>query len=197
MRIIIFILSLSILATSCDPDVAGEKINLPNIQLPLSVHPDIIEINVGDSFSFYGAVVNDLGGVKLEGGEGRLSASIGYFSTNPITAQNSAVTAKEGIHYELVKQFGDVILVDETINTYKIDIRNDSLRLGMKFKLLQPGIYQFYVSSNFYQGNQGKSRINPKFNVFDPHWNFFQNGIPNPTPDQATYYQSYLVAVTQ
>jgi hypothetical protein len=96
-----------------------------------------------------------------------------------------------------VQQFGEAIFADDAINTYKIDVRNDSLRLGMKFKLLQSGIYQFYVSSNFYQGNQGKSRVNPKFNVSDPHWNFFQNGIPNPTPDQDTYYQSYLVAVTQ
>jgi hypothetical protein len=197
MKVLITAIFLLCFATSCDPDVAGEKINLPNIQLPLSVYPDTIEINIGDSFSFYGAVSNDLDGVTLEGGEGRLSASIGYFSANPITTQNSAVIAKEGFHYEIVQQFGEAIFADDAINTYKIDVRNDSLRLGMKFKLLQSGIYQFYVSSNFYQGNQGKSRVNPKFNVSDPHWNFFQNGIPNPTPDQDTYYQSYLVAVTQ
>jgi hypothetical protein len=55
-------LSVVLFATSCDPDVAGEKITLPPMEFAFKVSPDTSFLRVGDTFSMHASLSTTLWG---------------------------------------------------------------------------------------------------------------------------------------
>lgn len=73
MRGLIIAIFALCFATSCDPDVAGEKITLPPTEFAFKVSPDTSVLRIGDTFSIHAGLGTTLNnGIKLEDGHGEI-----------------------------------------------------------------------------------------------------------------------------
>lgn len=195
----VFVLVLMILfLSSCDPDVPGEDITLPTMEFGINVFPDTAYIKLGDTITIHSGISSTLSdGVKITDGKATIDLYMAYSPEMPITTISS-YTAEEGTHFSFKLEKGD-IRVNPTTNKlaeiYAIPY-DDSILVMINFIPLKIGTYCFQVQSKFFEGSQGKTRTDPKFDMEDTHWDLWQVAEhPGPNPGEKEYYTSYWFAV--
>jgi hypothetical protein len=202
MKTVIFMLSVVLFATSCDPDVAGEKITLPPMEFAFKVSPDTSFLRVGDTFSMHASLSTTLSnGIKLEDGYGEIGIFVGKSNNIPVNSNLSL--ALNNTDYKLIIEGGGVKFATGDPN-HLIRMTStptgDSLIMDYKFIMLEPGVFRFDInSSSFFEGSKGKARWSARFNVANPNWDSLWRipGNPMPQPSEDYYSRNYLIAVTE
>ena len=190
--------------SSCDPDVAGEKITLPPMEFGFKVTPNTAIHRVGDTLTLHASISTKIGdGIILDDGQGEVWIYIGKSDTIPFISNSDLHTALNNIDYQLIVEGGGANFASDNPN-YLFRLTStpagDSLIMSYKFVLLKPGAYRFDVNnSSFYEGSKGKARWSAKFDVGNPHWDSLWQvaGNPTPNPSEEYYYKNYLIAVTE
>jgi hypothetical protein len=203
MRVLITAIFLLCFATSCDPDVAGEKITLPPVTFAFKVSNDTPYLRVGDTLNIRATVSSTVGGITLTDGEGIIAGGITSMSdTFPIVSYNNVRNTLNTIDYHLIINHGGVKWVDNNPNKlirFTGSPIGDSIIMDYNIVFLRPGVYKIGgFQTSFYEGSKGKGRWDAYFDVPDPHWWFYEiPNTPNPQSGEPGYLKSYLVAVTQ
>jgi len=198
----ILLMLLGILFTSCDPDVAGEGIDLPAMEFDFRVSPDTAYLKVGDTFTMHAAISSLLSnGVILTDGEGEIWFGMSKSENIPRTSEEDFSIPLNNIDYKIIIDVGGVKWIDNN-QIFRLTYfpKEDSIIMSYKFVFLKKGLYQIGgFQSSFYEGTKGKTRANAHFDVINPHWNEFWQvtGSPAPTPNDYYYYNHYLIAVTE
>ena len=187
--------------TSCDPDVATEGIDMPEMIFAFKVNPDTAYLKIGDTLLIESSISSNHGGVQVTGGEIILGEHIGYYPNEPITSTEGSETCLEGVHFDMAYYHGDFTRKITSKPNYLSDFRTvpqtDSIRFKYGFVFLRKGVYQFSIYPSFYEGGKGKARTSGFFDVTNPHWAFYQiPGVINPASSDPNYRQSYLISVS-
>ena len=200
--LIVAILALCF-ATSCDPDVAGEKITLPPVTFAFKVSNDTPYLRVGDTLNIRASVSSTVGGITLTDGEGIIWAGISRGDNIPQTSFGDNWPAKEDVDCHFIINNGGVKWSSGD-SPYIIRFTGtpvgDSIIMDYSLVFLKPGLYQIGgFQSSFYEGSKGKGRWDAYFDVSNPHWNEFWQvpGSPALQPGDDGYLKKYWVAVTQ
>lgn len=206
MRVLVFILFfVALVATSsCDPDVAGEKITLPPMEFAFKVSPDTAFVKVGDTVTMHASLSTTLSeGIKLEDGYGEVWIAIAKSINIPFGSNNDLSSALNNEDYKLIIEEGGVKFASANPgNLIRINTTptGDSLIMSYKFVMLKPGAYRFDINGpSFYEGSKGKARWSARFDVANPNWDTLWQivGHSAPQPNENHYFRNYLVAVTE
>ena len=200
--LLIFISGSLFLNSSCDPDVAGEDINLPAMKFAFKVSPDTAYIRIGDTLFINASVSATLSnGITLADGSGELWVSMGRGDSVPRTSKNDIYMTYNNQDYKLIVLRGGVKwMSDEPNILYRFTSHpeNDSFSMSYKFIFLRKGLYQLTLDPSFYKGTKGKTRWSGYFDVTNPHWNLVNMPeYPTPLPGEDNYRNSYLFVVTE
>lgn len=192
---------LSNVFIACDPDVANEGINLPGIEFGLVLKPDSSFIKLGDTVTLKSSISNVLlNGVKITDGKAAINLYLGYTEQTPITTFGFTEVEKGNQSLILLKK-GDIEYVDngkKILNIYALPYSNDSFQIEISFIPLKKGTYCFQVQSMFYEGTKGKTRTNPKFQMFNHHFDaLWEIDGDNYQSGDFGYDSRYLFAVTE
>ncbi|HTO15204.1 MAG TPA: hypothetical protein VLZ83_05520 [Edaphocola sp.] len=186
-----------LLLASCEPDIIGEGINLPEMKFGFNVSPDTSYVKVGDTITLFASIPSTLNnGVKITDGKAIIAASMGY--KNEIPFQNLAMkSAKIKEEFELIEFAGGVTYtLSGSIREFFAFIDGDSIKFAAKIIPKKFGTYAIQLSSKFYEGSAGKTRTRPSFDMLDTHWDLHQiPGYPAPQPGEESYFKSYWFAV--
>lgn len=200
LTIILFFLLLS----SCDPDVAGEKVTLPTMDFAFNISPDTVFLKVGDTLDLRTSLNTDYADDNnvLTQGEPLIGAYIGYFGNTiyPITNTDSVAQALDGSHYKLILSKGDVKYNNNKplILGFIPKIYTDSFIFEAKIIFNKVGLFAIDLNSSFYESSQGKARTNAKFTANNLNWNYYNfPDTENPTPNDEKYYRRFTVAITE
>lgn len=203
-RIGILLVLLSVLFSACDPDVAGEGINLPPMEFAFEVSPDTAYMKVGDTFTIQASISSTLSnGVKLTDGEGSVSIYISRGFEIPRVSFDDNFTALNNEDYKIIIEKGGVKWGKNEVNqirSFSSSPTGDSIIMAYKFVFLKKGTYVIGgFQPLFYEGSKGKTRWNAYFNVTNPHWNelWQVSDVPAPSINEDSYKKSYLIAITE
>jgi hypothetical protein len=190
------ILAISFL-TSCDPDVAGEGIDLPAMKFAFKVSPDTAYLHEGDTLILKSSMSSMLtNGLKVKDGSAILKVALWRYNNIPATTTDSSGYAIAGEDFLLISDEGDVKYQANgpgCISEFTCMPVNDSLKVKYRFVFIKKGLYQFNMYSSFYEGSLGKTRTSGYFDAANPHWDFIQiPGQPQPDPN---YKQGYVIGV--
>jgi hypothetical protein len=193
---------LCFVATSCDPDVAAEKVTLPPVTFAFKVSNDTPYLRVGDTLNIRAAISSTVNGITLTDGEGMIASYLGKGENIPRISFDDVSSALNTIDYHLIIKGGGVKRGASSSNSiirFSGHPVGDSIIMDYTFVFLKPGLYQIGgLQSSFYEGSKGKGRWDAYFDVSDPHWDFVDMpSAPPPQPGEPGYLKSYLVAVTQ
>jgi hypothetical protein len=190
-----------LLNASCDPDVAGEGVNLPQLNYPFKVSPDTAYIKIGDTLTIQSSISSTLAnGIKITNGQSEIKCYIGFWGTVPITDPDNFDEVYDGKDYKIIAIAGAVKYndkVDGLVLGLTTTPGGDSLKMNYKIIFNRKGVFQFSFYSGFYEGSKGKTRTRGYFNVPDPNWNELWKLSDNPAPLPGTtgYNENYLIGV--
>lgn len=197
MKNLLIIILGSAFIYSCDPDIPGEGITLPVMEFGFKVSPDTAYIKLGDTIILSASIPNTLdNGIEINDGIATISSSISYSNEIPIETFNFH-PAYENEFIKLISSIGnyDAASTGQITNFYAIPM-GDSIKFEIKIVPLIIGTYSIHLYSKFYEGSQGKTRTQPKFDMEDVHWDLYQvPEYPAPNPSDEGYYKSYRFAV--
>lgn len=186
-----------LLFNSCDPDIPGEGITLPSLNLGIKLQPDTSYIKIGDTVEIYSKISNRLSdGTIIKDGKGIVGVVFSRSNETLITSL-SFKSAKVGVDFEYEIIEGNVELNSSGSLHELIAIPiDDSISFKIKVIPLKSGIYGLYISSKFFEGSQGKTRTQPYFDMPNHHFDELWK-IPgdNYKAGDYTYDTNYLFAV--
>jgi hypothetical protein len=198
----IFFSGSLLLNASCDPDVAGEGIDLPAMKFAFKVSPDTAYIRIGDTLFIHASIGATLStGLTLTDGSGELWVGMGRGGSIPRTSKDDIYTPYNNQDYKLMVLHGGVKWMSnepDVLYRFTSYPENDSFSMGYKFIFFKKGLYQLTLDPSFYEGTKGKTRWSGYFDVNDPHWSLVDMPeYPNPLPGEDNYRSSYLLVVTE
>ena len=203
MKVLIVAIVIFCFATSCDPDVAGEKISLPQMNFLVNLNLDTTHLSIGDTLNLRTSLNTNYAGnnIVLTEGEALLNAYIGYFKNTayPITNTDSVEQAIDGNHYKILLSNGRVIYNSSKplLLGFVSQIYNDSFVFDTKIVFNKKGLFAIELSSGFYESPKGKARTNPKFSSNNLNWQYYNfPSSQNPSQSEENYYRRYTIAVT-
>ncbi len=184
--------------TSCDPDVPGEEINLPEMHFGFKVFPDTAYIKLGDTIILHSSIPSTLSnGIKVEDGKATIDLFMSQRDEIPVVNIDNE-TVVIGTHMDLLEEKGSIRINPSTnkiVELYAYPYE-DSIQVRIKFIPLKTGTFRFSAQSKFYEGSSGKTRTQPYFDMEDTHWDLYQiPEHPGPNPGEESYYKSYWFAV--
>ncbi len=197
-KLIIFIL----VASSCDPDVANEGVNLPQIDFPFTIENDSSHFKLGDTLKVSAIVSNILSdGTKLSDGKASIKIGNSYSNEIPILNSSTQRRAKNEIEFKVINLEGAIYIQETTSNLYHLYSfveEEDSMKISFYYIPLKTGTYSFDLASLFFEGKQGKTRTNPFFNINDNHGEILWQvpNMPAISPNDPSYKRYYYFAVT-
>ena len=201
-KLIIIGAMIAPLLSSCDPYGASDNLTvaIPPLEFKFDITPDTAYIKLGDTITFYTAIENPTleNGERLKDGKTILMFGGAWCRNTPRTDDDTSFGLKYEEHFLYEMPFGGVnILENKSMNRlYAYPDGGDSIRIAFKFIPLKAGTYIMGVQSNFFEGSQGKSRTNAKFNILN-------NNLEDLTdfdgeyaqPDDLLYYRNFCFAV--
>lgn len=200
MKRLISVLAIIIFLPSCDPDVAGEGVNLPEMEFDLNLNPHSAYLQLGDTITLSTTISNILSnGVHIDDGKATIDLYMGYTQQIPITTFGFE-TVEVGNHVNLLEKKGEIRIYESTNSIVEVYVLpyGDSLKLEVAFIPLKIGTYSFQVQSKFYEGSKGKTRTLPKFNMPNHHFDtLWKVEGDNYQPGNIGYDSRYLFAVTE
>lgn len=189
---------------SCDPDVVGEKITLPDMNFNVNLAPDTAYLKIGDTLRIRSSLNTNYSGnnINLTEGEPLIGAYIGYYrnETYPITNADSVEQALENNQYKIILSKGRLKYNSSKplILGFIPQIYNDSFLFDAKIVFNKVGLYSISLSSNIYESNQGKARTNARFIADNLNWQYYSfPDAQNPSPTEEKYYRRYSIAITE
>lgn len=193
MKHLIILLFSTIFLYSCDPDVPGEGITLPQMEFEMQVYSDSSFIKLGDTIYLYSSIPSKLNnGIIIEEGEASIDLYMGYSSQIPIEIFGFE-TVKNNEHTGIFTLDGEIVISPTTSNIVNINALpvGDSIKVRIGFIPKKVGTYTFYTQSLFYEGKIGKTRTNPTFKNstknFDVLWRL--------STEDLNFSKQYLFAV--
>lgn len=200
MKKLLIIFLSSVILVSCDPDIPGEGINLPEMEFGFKISPDTVYIKVGDTITLSASISNVLsdGTIIMDGKAVIDFGCVRYFET-PIIDNYKLSTCVNGIDFQLIKEIGEVYIQSGTGNIRELYAypHGDSIKCSFYFIPLKQGTYSFLLSHKFYEGSEGKTRTNSFFYIKDNNGEELWKvpGMPALTPDDPSYKRLYYFAV--
>lgn len=165
---------------SCDPDVPGEGITLPTMNFNIKINPDTAYIKLGDTLTISSSISNNLNnGIIITDGIAKINLFFGYCAETPVNA-STFTGSVHNEHFKIVDIAKGGINISTTTNKIKeiyASTSNDSIQLEISLIPLKVGTYVFQVQSLFFEGSQGRTRTNPKFNMPNHHFDELRKDV--------------------
>jgi len=197
MKKILFIFLSSLTLISCDPDIPGEGITLPQMEFGFKVFPDTAYIRTGDTLTITTNISNLLeNDIRINDGKAVIGTYIGFTEEMPYKNWGM-ISAKNYDHIELIEITGGVTYNKSgSIGDLIAYLNEDSITLKIGIIPKKKGTYCIQLSSKFFEGSQGKTRTQPYFDMEDCHWDLYQVAeYPGSNPGEEGYNKSYWFAV--
>lgn len=192
--LIIFLSSITLI--SCDPDIPGEGINLPEMEFGIKIHPDTAYIKLGDTINVSASIYNTLSnGVRITDGKAVMDFGCVRFFETPVIDYNKITTCEEEVDFVLFEDFGKVIINSKKIREIHAYPYGDSIVVSFRFIPLKKGTFNFYISSKFFEGSQGKTRTQPYFDMINHNFEDHLWRVDDRKPGDYSYESNYLFAV--
>lgn len=198
MKKLLIILLSSVTLVSCDPDIPGEGITLPQMEFGFKVSPDTAYIKLGDTITLSASISNVLtNGTVITDGKAVIDLNYAISDEIPLLT-SSFKTALYDDDFKLQILIGDI---DINASTKKISSMyavpfEENISIDIKIIPLKKGTHIFALYSKFFEGSQGKTRTQPFFEMpnhhFDELWEIPGGELG---PGDYGYDNRYLFAV--